>query len=114
MIQIIEMNKKYRYRTGPVARILCVNAPGDPARCVISIQENGHVHHHTRDGCADVTGRPHADDLVEVKEPRRVWLNIANVVTNYPAYSNKQDAEAMAGPCHDETGVEFVEVLKTP
>ena len=64
----IDINKKYRYRNGKPARILCVDAP-DQDDPVISMDEQSLINRHKPDG------RYYPDessclDLIEVREPR--------------------------------------------
>lgn len=73
----IDINKKYRYRNGKPARILCVDAPGDQP--VISINNEGSVHGHEANGNFYPYGGSSRSDLIEVREPRE-WKAV--VVTN--------------------------------
>jgi len=47
-MKTIQLDKKYRYRNGEPARILCIDAPG--AEPVFSLTRTGAVHGHTADG----------------------------------------------------------------
>lgn len=70
----IDLNKKYTYKIGGIARVLCTDAPG--THPVISIGEDGELTGHFEDGHAD----PEYDgefDLIEIpeaREPREVLL----------------------------------------
>jgi hypothetical protein len=70
----IDINKKYRYRNGKPARILCVDAP-DQDDPVISMDEQSLINRHKPDG------RYYHDeisclDLIEVREPREWVLSV--------------------------------------
>ena len=47
---MIQMDKKYRYRNGGPATILTVNRPTSMSMCVVSMDEKGHLHTHTKAG----------------------------------------------------------------
>jgi hypothetical protein len=64
----IDINKKYRYRDGEPARILCVDAPG--CYPVVSICPRGDVFTHTLTGSQHNGSSGCAGDLIEVREPR--------------------------------------------
>ncbi len=69
----IDMNKKYTYRSGGVARILCTDCPH--AFPVISMDEKGLTWHHTAEGTVHKVGElPH--DLIEVPEKKELWINL--------------------------------------
>jgi len=58
------MSKKYRYRNGESARILCI----DGNNCkypVVSMDKNGYLFTHTEEGLFAKQGRDHHYDLVE-------------------------------------------------
>ena len=75
----IDINKKYRYRNGGSARILCIDGPGDQP--VISLDETGDALNHSADGRFFRDKKEASLDLIEVREPREWELAI-----------NKQDA----------------------
>lgn len=76
---MINMTKKYKYRKGGEARILCVDGAAH-LYPVVSMAENGAVYKHRGDGTYCAVGEEHAFDLIEVKEERVMWLNI------FPSY----------------------------
>ena len=47
---MIQMDKKYRYRNGGRATILTVNRPTSMSMYVVSMDEKGHLHTHTKAG----------------------------------------------------------------
>jgi len=74
---MIDINKKYRYRNGEEARILCVDRPIKMDMClVLSMDPNGSVWYHDENGrlCSDKIDS--LLDLIEVKEKHVLWLNI--------------------------------------
>ena len=70
----IDINKKYRYRNGGIARILCIDGPGDQP--VISLDETGDALAHSDDGRFFRDEEEASFDLIEVREPRewRLWV----------------------------------------
>jgi hypothetical protein len=72
----IDMNKKYTYRNGAPARILCVDArePGP----VISLDQHGYPLRHYEDGSRNEIGSLSEYDLLEVKEEKTLefWVNV--------------------------------------
>lgn len=60
---MIDMNKKYRYRSGAPARVLCVDRPV-PHSSVLAMSESGAISYHTPDGV--VWDQEHGFDLIEV------------------------------------------------
>lgn len=69
----ISMERKYTYRNGEPARILCVDAPVKyPVR---SMDENGHIWTHA---CNGVSLDGAILDLIEVKEKKTLefWVNV--------------------------------------
>ena len=70
----IDINKKYRYRNGKPARIVCVDAEGD--RPVVSLNgKNSYAHKHYENGRYYETGEECQFDLIEISEPREIWVN---------------------------------------
>jgi hypothetical protein len=89
----IDINKKYRYRNGTAARILCVDAP-TKAEPVISMDEDGLIRRHKPDGEYYNDGTSSLD-LIEVREPREFNLQVATSLnTCYPVgyFSSADDA----------------------
>ena len=78
---MISMDKKYKYRNGESARILCVDRQcpsrsGQPAYApVISLSESGSVMSHMADGTS-VGGFGPTYDLIEVKPKIRVTAQL--------------------------------------
>jgi len=70
MNEPISLDKKYKYRNGEPARILCVdgNKPDFP---VVSQTVDGVLRGHRPQGACQLEGF----DLVEVHEPRTLWVN---------------------------------------
>ena len=62
----ISMDKKYRYRNGSAARILCTDRPTDGYFNVISIKENGDIFYHTSEGNFCSSKSKSDNDLIEV------------------------------------------------
>lgn len=69
----ISMEKKYRYRNGTDARILCVDCP-HLTYPVISLNQHGCVVRHLDNGESSVDGG--GLDLIEIKPKIEGWLNI--------------------------------------
>lgn len=68
----IDINKKYRYRNGESARILCVDAPGDQP--VISLDGSGDTLAHNAAGQFFLYNEESSLDLIEVREPLECWV----------------------------------------
>jgi hypothetical protein len=72
----IDINKKYRYRNGKPARILCVDGTGSHcgiSQPVVSMEEDGDINSHYEDG--RFRGSSDSEfDLIEVREPREFWI----------------------------------------
>ena len=66
----IDISKKYRYRNGVEARVLCVDAPTEDP--VISMTPSGEIVTHRIDGKFYEINDDECD-LVEVREPRE-WV----------------------------------------
>ena len=62
---MITMDKKYQYRCGGDARILCNDGP-DPKYPVVSMDHAGDLRTHTPEGCINEQTRPRHYDLIEV------------------------------------------------
>jgi hypothetical protein len=92
----ITMNKKYRYRNGEPARILCVDAPGK--RPIVSVDKNGATVSHEIDGKTS-PGIQTLWDLIEVKEEKTLvaWVNIYPDGNTGNIYNTKEDAEEFSG-----------------
>ena len=94
----IDMAKKYTYRNGEPARILCVDAPS--LQSVISMTEGGNSLHHTAMGEYLPSKAEHPLDLIEVKQKKSqtFWLNV------YPAgvYEALFDCEEDANQAADK------------
>ena len=87
------MDKKYKYRNGEPARILCLdyNAKTYP---VISLNEKRNIQTHTKDGIYNLNEQKNDYDLIEVKEKKKIelWVNV------YPnggscIFRSKKDAD---------------------
>lgn len=92
----IDINKKYRYRNGEPARIVCVDAPGTFP--VIAIGEDGDPTTHHEDG--KFYGSTEAEfDLIEVREPREwkaVVIKQCGTLASYDdGDENKPDYEVI-------------------
>ena len=81
---MIDINKKYRYRNGEEARILCVDRPVNICK-VISMGESGAIVYHDSDGHSGHGMNEY--DLIEVKEKKEQWLNIYRYDGEYYGYS---------------------------
>jgi hypothetical protein len=93
----ISMNKKYRYRKGDPARVLCVDASGEYP--VISLDENGDTTQHIANGQVLLDGLGTSWDLIEVKEEKTLiaWVNIYPDGNTGNIYNRKEDAEEFSG-----------------
>lgn len=94
----ITMDKKYRYRDGEAARILCLDGTR-PAYPVVSTNGFGTTCAHTKEGNFTDDGRKHKYDLVEVK-PRIKKTGWMNVYEYGPGvmYQTKEMAKGYADP----------------
>jgi len=93
---MIDINKKYRYRNGEEARILCVDRPIKMDMClVLSMDPNGSVWYHDENGriCSDKIDS--LLDLIEVKEKKTLWVNIHPSGVGY-AYLCMSEADYQA------------------
>ncbi len=79
---MIDMNKKYKYRNGEPARILCVDRPGGYYNTVVSMENFGEIHTHKLGTGMVYVGMESPFDPIEVKEEKTLWLNI------YPEFRN--------------------------
>jgi hypothetical protein len=70
----IDINKKYYYRNGEPARIICVDAPGDQP--VISLDGSGDTLKHKATGQFFLSNDESSLDLIEVREPREWVLSV--------------------------------------
>ena len=75
----IDITKKYRYRSGQPARILCIDGPcmhmGE-SQPVISMDESGEVNSHFSSGRFRSALYDSQFDLIEIREPREFELAI--------------------------------------
>jgi len=95
---MIDINKKYRFRNGEDARILCVDS-GDENYPVIALTREGQTSLHTKSGALwnalwIIEGQ-HIWDLVEVKEKKTLWVNILPSGVGY-AYLCMSEADYQA------------------
>lgn len=92
---LITMDKKYRYRSGLPARILCID--GHIRQPVVSMTGTGGVHTHCEDGRYLVYTGGHEYDLIEVKPrfKRKLWINIYENFINI-MHETKEKADAFA------------------
>lgn len=89
---MISMDRKYIYRNGEPARILCVDAPGNYP--VVTLDELGRHFRHDSDGVCNVLGITDEWDLIEVKEKKTLefWVNVlpnGGVI----AHNRREDAD---------------------
>lgn len=84
----IRMDKKYTYRNGEVARIICIDAPHS-SWPVIALDTSGIITRHTDMG---ISNKDLIYDLIEVKEKKVLWLNVYEDT----GYSLKKFADGMA------------------
>ena len=85
----IDISKKYRYRNGVEARVLCVDAPTEDP--VISMTPSGEIVTHRIDGKFYEINDDECD-LVEVREPRE-WE-----ITCYDDGSMRVNIGGLAAP----------------
>ena len=93
---MIDINKKYRYRNGEDARILCVDRPIKMDMClVLSMDPNGSVWYHDENGrlCSDKIDS--LLDLIEVKDKKELWLNVYKYGSC--SHPTKEDADTIEG-----------------
>jgi hypothetical protein len=98
---MISMDKKYKYRNGQPARILCVDRKEFNANHVypvISLGQDGALRYHHYDG---VRPGDCSWDLFEVKPKTKVdfWINI------YPTYRGTMHDTEAAARCMADEGV---------
>jgi len=87
---MITMDKKYKYRNGEEARILCVDAPAGDAP-IISMGPDGYIYRHSTDGIFNKKGGFDDYNLIEVKPTKTMWLNIYRDT----GYDTKEEAERL-------------------
>jgi len=90
---MISMTKKYRYRNGLSARVLCID--GVQAQPVVSMDAKGTIRRHC---CAGMYFEPQREsvwDLVEVKQKVKCWVNVYKDGITY-AFNSRQDADNAA------------------
>lgn len=93
----ISMDKKYRYRNGEPARILCIDAKGI-AYPVVSITQHGTTITHCITGEYKVDYRESDWDLIEVMpEPEKLLLSADEIALVFGASHNMNDALAALG-----------------
>jgi hypothetical protein len=88
---MIEMTKKYRYRNGEPARIICVDRPHEIFK-VISMSEKGILEFHTINGTADYDHNTDFD-LIECKEKKVLWLNVYPDLEDVYAHESIESAD---------------------
>lgn len=78
---MISLDKKYRYRDGRPARVLCVDRPSPDGggRPVVSMNEEGGISVHLADGRATSHGADSDLDLIEVREPLECWVWVSEI-----------------------------------
>ena len=90
----IDINKKYHVigdATRTPVRILCTDAPGDfPVKF---LYPSGHCGERTSDGKRNslISETP---DLIEIREPREIWINKTPSGLHHNHYQNKESAIA--------------------
>ena len=98
---MIDINKKYRYRNGKEARILCVDLIGRGLHCVVSCDNVGNLFTQTINGNYMLGRGEHDYDLIEVKEKIETWVVIDKSGycdfwrTKDSAYNNRNEAIAV-------------------
>jgi hypothetical protein len=70
----IDITKKYCYRDGKKAQILCVDA--DEHGPVVSLDENHQMHRHREEGSYYCSLKQSSKDLIKVREPREWTLSV--------------------------------------
>lgn len=89
---MIDINKRYRYRNGEEARILCVDGKG--IKPVVSIDRFGIVKKHTNNGVINTEYNYTCDyDLIEVKEKKVLWLNVYPDLEDVYAHESMESAD---------------------
>ena len=91
---MIDINKKYRYRNGEEARILCVDRPVNICT-VISMADSGAIIHHDSDGRSGHGLDEY--DLIEVKEKSVFWANVYNEGRVIYPHIDKHEADKQGG-----------------
>lgn len=94
---MIDINRKYRYRNGEEARILCVDRPNDNGFGVVSCDKKGDLHTHTPDGLYGNSMENHLYDLIEVKEKSVFWANVYNEGRVIYPHIDKHEADKQGG-----------------
>lgn len=80
----IEMGKKYRYRNGKPARIICVDIPGNNYPVVSVSEKDCCIYQHADDGkFVRYSGEESGRDLIEVVEPVFVPLEAMDILPSY-------------------------------
>ena len=90
---MIDINKKYRYRNGEEARILCVDLIGRGLHCVVSCDNVGNLFTQTINGNYMLGRGEHDYDLIEVKEKKVLWLNVYPDLEDVYAHESMESAD---------------------
>lgn len=104
---MIDINKKYKFRDGKPARILCTDAPGPQP--VVAIDGEGCVSTHGADGrFLDGDGECSDYDLIEVVEPKTIWVN--EYADGYHlAHDSEEGANRLANANATRVAVKYIE-----
>lgn len=81
---MITLEKKYTYRNGEPARVLCIDAPGPP-QTVVALDIRGMATYHFPDGAYTSSDTPDPRDLIEAREPREWHIRVATI--GNPSYT---------------------------
>ena len=93
----IDITKKYCYRSGEPARILCVDAQGDQP--VISLDLSGDCLRHRITGEFFTSNEESSRDLIEIRDPRE-WEIVVSTAENRsykPGYIDGKATEDLQG-----------------
>lgn len=110
---MITLDKKYRYRNGDPARVLCVDA-NDDKWPIISLNDRGNVVYHTAEGIATQGDSTTDIDLIEVREPARIWCNRYDKTDNWSKepYKTQIEAAVAAHSSATRAAVPFIELTE--
>jgi len=90
----IRLNKKYRYRNGELARILCIDAPGSQPVVSIGLTTGEALNHNVNGQFFESSSEYSSFDLIEDKEPLECWICIRNHHVDFTQEPENHKAKA--------------------
>jgi hypothetical protein len=106
--QVIDINKKYRYKNGRAATILTTERNG--VCNVVSMDDEGFIILHPSNGESYIDGR--GFDLIEIKEQIKGWVNVYEDGLLGDMNESRQDADSSASKLRKRVACIYIEVNK--